>query len=104
EIHYELPFKLPLAQLLEKRFDRMFAYRHRQTVRDMALIDAYPGPLSGKPALRVGITGAGGFVGSALSSFLSVAGHQVVPLKRGYGKAKEGTAIWWPEPDLESLE
>lgn len=104
QIEYELPFKLPLTSLLEKHLDRMFAYRHRQTARDLALIDSYPGPLSGGRALRVGITGAGGFVGSALSSFLGVAGHQVVPLKRGYGKAKEGTAIWWPEPDLESLE
>lgn len=75
------------------------------TPRQGRLIAAYPGPLSDRSSpLSIGISGASGFVGSALSNFLKLAGHRVVPLKRGYGPGASEEARWWPEPDLSSLE
>jgi uncharacterized protein (TIGR01777 family) len=104
-IEYRFPFDLPLGFLLEGLLERTFRYRHRQTRRDLKKISAYPGPMSdeGEP-LRIGITGSSGFVGRALSSFLGVAGHHVVKLKRGYGRLAGDEALWWPEPDLKALE
>lgn len=112
DITYELPGYLPfpehlsVASFLEPQLQRMFLYRHRQTARDLERIEAYPGPHSSLPGgerWRVGVTGARGLVGSALSSFLGVAGHEVVPLIRGSSPPERG-ALWWPEPDLEALE
>lgn len=105
EIEFELPMGLPLGRLLSKQLERVFTYRHRQLSRDLARINAFPGPgsrLEGKP-LRVGITGSRGLVGSALFSLLSVAGHHPIPLVRGHDPGPNGI-LWWPEPDLEALE
>lgn len=105
EIEYSAPLGLPLGWLFNKKLEPCFRYRHRQTARDLERIRSYPGPGSPQsgPALRIAITGSTGLVGSALSSFLSVAGHQVVPLQRGLEARGQG-ALWWPEPDLEALE
>jgi uncharacterized protein (TIGR01777 family) len=105
DIKYELPLNLPLGGLVRKKLQRMFTYRHRQTARDLERIAAYPGPSSarGGPSLKVGITGSRGLVGSALTSFLGVAGHQAFPLVRGADAPKEG-ALWWPEADLQAME
>lgn len=104
-IEYKLPLNLPLSRMVTPKLQRMFTYRHRQTARDLERIAAYPGPASSQPApsLKVGITGARGLVGSALTSFLGVAGHQAFPLSRG-SRVPERGALWWPEPDLEALE
>ncbi len=105
EIEFQLPLGLPLSRLLTKKLEPVFTYRHRQVARDLARINAYPGPASvrGGKALKIGITGSRGLVGSALSSLLAVAGHHPVSLVRGYSPPKQG-ALWWPEPDLEALE
>lgn len=106
QIAFQLPLGLPFGGLLKPKLERMFAYRHRQTARDLTLINRYKGPNSQKtgPSLKIGITGSSGFVGSSLSSFLGVAGHRVVPLKRGYSVGQSEASIWWPEPDLQGLE
>jgi hypothetical protein len=98
-IDYQLPLDLPLSRLLQARLERMFTYRHRQTARDLERITAYPQTGS----MKVGITGSRGLVGSALTSFLGVAGHQAVPLYRGSTGPEQGVS-WWPEPDVEGLE
>ena len=105
EIEYKLPMNLPLGRLVSKKLKRMFTYRHRQTARDLERIAAYPGPCSAQvgPSLKVGITGSNGLVGSALASFLGVAGHQAFPLLRGSKLPARG-ALWWPEPDMQALE
>ena len=105
-IDYQFPLNLPLSPFISGKLDSMFRYRHRQTRRDFRLISAYPGPLSEKagPSLQIGITGSSGFLGQALTSFLQVAGHRVVPLKRGYAGPEEDDVYWWPEPDTEGLE
>ncbi len=106
-LNFQLPLGLPLSGLLRSRLNRMFAYRHRQTRRDLQRIREYPGPVShlpGKP-LTIGITGASGLIGSRLASFLGVAGHRVVRLVRGaQGAESSDRVLWWPEPDLERLE
>jgi uncharacterized protein (TIGR01777 family) len=105
EIEYELPMQLPLQPLVASRLQRIFTYRHRQIARDLERIAAYPGPASSQPGprLKVGITGGSGLVGSALTSFLGVAGHEAFPLVRGSRPPRRG-ALWWPEPDLSALE
>jgi NAD dependent epimerase/dehydratase family enzyme len=55
----------------------MFAYRHRRTAADLALAARQEGPV-----MKVAITGASGLIGRALSSYLTTAGHTVVPLVR----------------------
>lgn len=104
-IEYKLPLNLPLGAMVRPKLKRMFTYRHRQTARDLERIASYPGPASNQPgpALKVGITGSRGLVGSALTSFLGVAGHQAFPLLRGSHRPERG-ALWWPEPDLSGLE
>jgi uncharacterized protein (TIGR01777 family) len=63
---------------VQRKLARMFAYRHRVTADDAAMIAQYPQDRS----LRVLITGASGMVGSALAALLSVAGHTPVTLQR----------------------
>ncbi|MGW6447236.1 TIGR01777 family oxidoreductase [Lentzea sp. NPDC055074] len=58
----------------------MFAYRHRQLAADLASQAA--AKAAGARPMTVAITGSSGFVGSALWSFLSTAGHRVVKLVR----------------------
>ena len=105
EIDYKLPLNLPFGGVVKRKLQRMFTYRHRQIARDLERISGYPGPNSTKvgPRLRVGITGSRGLVGSALTSFLGVAGHEAFPLVRGSKTPRQG-GLWWPEADLEALE
>jgi uncharacterized protein (TIGR01777 family) len=103
-IEYELPLQIPAAFLVDMKLRPMFRYRHRQTARDLATIALFPGPLRASASpLTVGVTGAGGFVGSRLASLLEVAGHKVRRLTRGH-QSRPGEAVWWPEPDLSALE
>lgn len=58
---------------------RMFAYRHEQLAADMT---AQLQSGSRTERLTVAITGSSGLVGSALSAFLTTAGHRVVKFVR----------------------
>lgn len=60
------------------RLVRLFAYRHAVTAGDLVRHAIYP-----ERPLRVAITGATGFVGSALYAFLSTGGHAVHRVVRG---------------------
>jgi len=82
--------------------ERMFAYRHRVTADDLAAHAA----CRGGRAMKVAITGASGFVGSALVPFLTTGGHEVVRLVRRAPKAKDEVR-WDPEAgeiDAAALE
>lgn len=104
-IHYSFPLGLPLAFTLSAKLRKAFRYRHRQTLRDLTVITRFPSPIRDGPALKIGVTGAGGFVGRALTSLLRVAGHKVIALSREVsGREESGKVVWWPEPDLEALE
>ena len=81
EVDFALPGG-PLAQVLGKHkamreMERLFAYRHRVTGRDLAAHDR----LALAP-MRIAITGSTGMIGEALVAFLTGGGHQVTRLVR----------------------
>jgi len=82
-----------------------FAYRHRQVAEDLAAHRDAANAAGGKDqagSLVVAITGAAGFVGTALSAFLSTGGHRVIRLVRR-DPAHDGERRWDPNnpaPDL----
>jgi len=84
----EVTYRLPLGRLGERiagpavrsRLDRMFDYRHRQTVADVATHAA--ARRKGAPLMKVAVTGASGLIGTALTSFLTTGGHEVLRLVR----------------------
>ena len=89
-IEYELPGGA-IGQALgggfvHRKLARMFAYRHRVTADDTAMIARYA---QDRPQ-RILISGASGMVGSALAPLLSTAGHTPVLLQRT-GHAATGT-------------
>jgi uncharacterized protein (TIGR01777 family) len=80
-VRYALPLG-PLGSLVAGRFvrrklERMFAYRHRVTARDLARHAA----VAAAPA-DVLVTGATGMVGKALAALLTTGGHRVRRLVR----------------------
>jgi uncharacterized protein (TIGR01777 family) len=81
EVHYRLPLgwlgSLSGGAAVRGKLESLFAYRHALTAADLARHGALPGP-----ALRVGITGSHGLIGTALTHFLTTGGHAVQPLPR----------------------
>lgn len=81
-IEYALPCE-PLGALfagryLRARIERGIAYRHRVVARDLALHQR----VGLDPGRRVGITGASGLIGSALTHMLTTGGHSPIGLGR----------------------
>ena len=94
EIEYELPLG-GLGQFFGGSFSRnelqrQFAYRHRITQNDLALHQQYIP--DGKP-LTIAVSGASGFIGSALVPFLSTGGHTVKRLVRSQPTGED--EIYW---------
>lgn len=92
-IEFQLPAD-PVGNALGSRFvlgelDRVFSYRHAILRQDLETHREGPAQ-----PLRIAITGASGLAGSALSSFLTTCGHQVLPLVRR--KAGPGEISWKP--------
>jgi uncharacterized protein (TIGR01777 family) len=90
------------AAVPASRLRPMFAYRQRQLAGDLAAHqwghDYQPEPL------RIAVTGSSGFVGSALTAFLTTGGHQVVRLVRR-APARPDERQWRPEaPDPDLLD
>jgi uncharacterized protein len=81
EVHYRMPFGWPgtLAggRLARAKLESLFAYRHTLLSADLARHRALPGP-----ALKVGISGSHGLIGTALAAFLTTGGHTVKTLPR----------------------
>jgi uncharacterized protein (TIGR01777 family) len=73
---------------LRAQNERMFAFRHRRTARDLAR----HAPFRDQPPLTVAITGASGLVGGALCAFLTTGGHKVVRI--GRGRQRPGDCAW----------
>jgi uncharacterized protein (TIGR01777 family) len=103
-IDWELPLgavgRLAEGQV-HARFERAFRFRHQRIVDDLERL----APHKDKPRQQIGLTGAGGLVGSALSHFLDAGGHTVVPFTRKEGEP--GSVRWDPAAgtvDGEALE
>jgi uncharacterized protein (TIGR01777 family) len=98
----EVRWRAPLGSLgamfaplvVERQLARTFAWRQRVTRHDLALHARY-GMLAyeGRPRLRVGITGASGFVGSRLAAVLATGGHEVVRFVRR--APRDATEVRW---------
>lgn len=98
EITWTLPAG-PLGQAVGGRYarrevERLLAFRHRRTVEDLALHARW----ADVPRKTIGITGASGMVGTALTHLLTTGGHTVVPfVRRG---STEGAIPWDPAKGL----
>jgi len=81
EVRYRLPWgmlgQLGGGRLARAKLESLFAYRHALLAADLARHRALPGL-----ALKVGIGGSHGFIGSALVHFLTTGGHTVTRLPR----------------------
>ncbi|RPF22361.1 TIGR01777 family oxidoreductase [Myceligenerans xiligouense] len=78
----------------------MFAYRHRQLRLDLAA-QATAREHGDRP-LVIAMTGSSGLIGSALTPFLTTAGHEVVRLVRGTPRGP-GERRWNPDAPAEDL-
>lgn len=80
----EIEFGMPFpdggvgARYVTRELRRLFAYRHATTAHDLAVHSRY----STTPEQTIYLSGASGFIGGALSAFLSGAGHTVFRLTR----------------------
>ncbi len=92
--------------LLRERLVSTFAYRHRQTARDLSRQAA----AGDSERLPVAISGSSGLLGRTLAAFLGTAGHRVIRLVRGRGPGSElgpDEVAWDPEGgqlDPQALE
>lgn len=78
----------------------MFAYRHRQLADDLAT-HVWARELRSAP-LTVAVTGARGFVGTALCALLTTGGHRVIRLVRGGVRAAD-ERHWRPTAPADDL-
>ena len=94
-ISYDPPLGAATAALagstLEAEMKRLFRFRNQRLAQDLARHAAYDGP-----PLRVAVTGASGFVGSALRRFLTTGGHEVLPIVRRRPDRDLGEVYWDP--------
>ena len=99
EIDYRLPLE-PVSRWVAGRgvrddLQRMFAFRHARTRRDLLRHSAVAG--AGR---RVVVSGSTGMIGSALCAFLTTGGYEVIRLVRRPGRPRlDGTreVRWAPE-------
>ena len=94
-IVYDAPLGAAAAALagstIEGEMKRLFRFRNQRLAQDLARHAEYDGP-----RLRVAITGASGFIGSALRHFLTTGGHEVLPIVRRRPDREEGEVYWDP--------
>jgi uncharacterized protein len=93
-------YRLPLgpvgalgSDFAEATLERVFTYRHALLAADLAEHATY----ADRPRLRVAITGATGFIGTALAAFLSTGGHDVLRIGRGAVRPGSVDVSWNPE-------
>lgn len=95
QIEYSLPLNSltePLAgRLVHRELERTFHFRHRRTANDLSRHREYAGE-----ALRIGITGASGLIGTQLSAFLSAGGHSVFSFVRRDPRPGSEEIYWQP--------
>jgi uncharacterized protein len=82
----------PIDDKVRSRMERALRFRQQRLVQDLARHRVATRPL------RVAITGASGFLGTHLRTFLESGGHQVLALSR-QNPAPAGSVTWDPEAD-----
>ena len=92
---YDPPLGAAAAALagstIEAEMKRLFRFRGQRLAHDLGRHAQYRGP-----RLRVAVSGAGGFIGSALSHFLTTGGHEVRPIVRRKPRHDRGEIFWDP--------
>lgn len=100
DIAYELPLgglgRLFGGGLVRSKLTRMFAWRHRIMVHDLAAHAR--AAAAGFEGRTIAITGASGLVGSSLAAFLRTGGHRVLELVRREARAPHEVR-WDPSGD-----
>jgi uncharacterized protein (TIGR01777 family) len=101
-IHFETPFgpagRVVAAPAIMHRLARMFRYRHDTLRGDLVTHARY----TGRPRLRIAITGTHGVIGSTLVPFLTSGGHEVIRLVR-YAARKPDEVEWSVEHGIQDL-
>lgn len=82
-----------LAPAIRRSIRRTLNYRQRLAESDLNVIKAY----DKNPLLRIIISGASGFLGDTLASFLKSAGHEVLCLVRDKKHVDDTHIYWNPE-------
>jgi uncharacterized protein (TIGR01777 family) len=94
-IEYTIPggvFGAAAAGFVRRGLERMFRYRHAVTASDVVRGLA----TRTRGEMQIAVTGASGLVGTALTAFLSTAGHRVRPVVRREAR-DPGEIGWDPE-------
>ena len=94
----EIAYALPLDGLgdavagwfVRDTLERTFRYRHAVMAHDLARHTQF----AASPRLRIAVTGATGYIGSALCAFLTTGGHTVVRIGRGPVKPGHVDVSW----------
>ena len=95
----QLEFSLPggrcgnwlAGRSVAEKIERMFAFRHAVTRADLSAHARY----REQPRMSVGITGADGLIGSALTAFLTTGGHRVTAICRSRRETSAPEKIVW---------
>lgn len=82
-----------------RKLERMFRFRHRRTLGDLACYEQY----RKQPRMKVIITGGSGLVGQELQSLLTTNGHEAISLTRS-SASREGMRQWDPTADVYDPE
>ncbi len=102
EIEYTIPFgaagDLIAGRAIAADLERTFAYRSYRVAADLKRHALY----GARPPLKIGITGASGLIGSALSAFLSAGGHAVAPMVRGPAREESDEISWNPHGHFDT--
>jgi len=77
---------------VQNKLENLFAYRHDVTRHDLVMAQRF----ADSSPMRILVSGASGFIGSALLPLLTTAGHQVAPLVRPGRDATDGVR-WDPQ-------
>lgn len=99
-IEYTLPFgwlgEFGGGSMTRSRLAQLFHYRHHVMRHDHLLHTLH----KAEKRLHIAISGATGFIGSALSALLTTGGHRVTTLSRSPG---EETRVWSSTHDVPDL-
>ena len=97
DVSYRLPAgtlgTVAAGEAVRRRLDRMFAYRHRVTVADLA--DHASARARGVTPMKIAVTGSSGLIGEALVAFLRTGGHDVHRVVRR--PPRHGEIGWRPD-------